>query len=72
MSAHKCGIVQGDKTRCAVSVPYNKLLCPKHWRKVPADLQRELYAAYKSGDKERHYRAMLDCMKAVNQLLREK
>jgi hypothetical protein len=35
--------------RCTRRVPDRLLMCGPHWRLVPADLQRAVYAAYNHG-----------------------
>lgn len=34
---------------CNVPVPPKMLMCSAHWRKVPRDLQRSVWAHYRSG-----------------------
>ncbi len=34
---------------CTARTPPEKLLCPKHWRMVPAIIQRDVYAHYRPG-----------------------
>jgi hypothetical protein len=49
-------------------VPPGKLLCWSDWRRVPAPLQRALYAAYDSGKgagTPAHLEAMTACIKAA-------
>jgi hypothetical protein len=37
---------------CTASVPPQMHMCPKHWRTVPARLQRALWAAYRLGQED--------------------
>lgn len=60
-STHEC-----PKNGCHARVKRSQLLCPAHWRLVPVPVQRELYAAYRSGNLGRHVAAMQDCIDHVN------
>jgi hypothetical protein len=58
-------------TGCEVSVPPKKLMCRRHWRMVPRDMQNAVWRHYRAGqeiDKRpsgAYLRAMLDAIKAV-------
>ena len=59
------GPVQG----CRKSVHFSKLMCSGHWRLVPSDLQRQVYAAYNQGrgqGSQEHVQACLNAVNAVN------
>ena len=65
--AHDC-----PATSCPVSVTTSKLMCPQHWRMVPADLQQNLYAAWRGGrgfGTAEHYDAMVAAIRSVNNQL---
>lgn len=51
---------------CPSWVPADKLMCAPHWRLVPRDIQRRVYAAYRSepGGVE-HRGAMMAAITAV-------
>jgi hypothetical protein len=38
---------------CSASVPPKMLMCLRHWRMVPRDLQRAVWAAYVPGQEQR-------------------
>lgn len=48
MSAHTCHAL-GCDTPC----PPARLMCPKHWRKVPTREQTEVYRSYEGWTAER-------------------
>lgn len=56
---------------CAETIPSSLLMCRAHWRRVPGDLQREVYAAWKArlagaeGARERHQEAKDAAIHAV-------
>lgn len=37
---------------CGTEVPPRMLMCLKHWRLVPKDLQRRVWATYREGQEE--------------------
>lgn len=41
---HKCVAVG-----CVIDVPADRLMCNRHWRKVPHDIQRRVWAHYQHG-----------------------
>lgn len=67
---------------CTIEVPNRQLLCIRHWRQVPAEQSRELYAAYRAAQQAqasmprsaficspqhvRHRAAMRECIRAVH------
>lgn len=60
---HQCPIAG-----CSKRVPYHMLMCGRHWRLVPADLQRRLYRAWGRGagaGTSEHADAMVACVHAV-------
>lgn len=64
MSLHDCPV---DGCR-VTTVPSYQLMCPRHWRMVPRDQQRELYGSWNRGlgaGTERHRAAMAACINAV-------
>jgi hypothetical protein len=57
---HKCPVAG-----CPKMLPNRFLMCGAHWGKVPADVQAEVYSAWRSGaggGSERHREA---CAKAI-------
>jgi len=54
-----CGTEYGENahvchaTRCNAKVPPKMLMCLKHWRMVPRDIQRRVWAAYVPGQEIR-------------------
>jgi hypothetical protein len=48
MSEHKC-----HAEGCNVLVPPRLLMCLRHWRMVPLELQRRVWATYVSGQEIR-------------------
>lgn len=46
MGRHNCTAVG-----CKLIISTAKLMCPAHWGKVPADLQREVYATFRAYEK---------------------
>lgn len=42
--AHRCHAIG-----CTVEVKPELLMCAKHWRRVPKDIQREVWRSYRSG-----------------------
>lgn len=42
--AHRC-----HATACRLVVPRERLMCPVHWRLVPAELQAGVWATYRDG-----------------------
>jgi hypothetical protein len=42
--SHRCPI-----DGCERRVPSYQLMCPRHWRAVPADVQRRLYRTWDHG-----------------------
>lgn len=43
-SHHTCHI-----PNCTAAVPPERLMCVKHWRMVPRDLQRDVWRHYRKG-----------------------
>lgn len=43
---------------CERRVARSMLACKRHWGQVSAPTQREVYAAYRSGEPTRHHEAM--------------
>ena len=41
---HDCPV-----TNCGTQVAYSQLMCKRHWRMVPRELQRNVYATWRSG-----------------------
>lgn len=62
MSAHLC-----HARGCQVPVPPKLLMCKRHWRMVPKDLQREVWAHYRPGQEidKRPTRSYLDVAQAA-------
>ena len=73
-----CGTMYGENahvchaTRCNAKVPPKMLMCLKHWRLVPRDLQRRVWAAYVPGQEIRkdptptYLDAMMAAIEAVD------
>ncbi len=64
---HKCA-ARG----CQVRVPASRLMCLDHWRMVPADIQRRIWAHYRPGQEkgavttsDPYITAMWDAIRAV-------
>jgi len=49
---------------CQRQVPDHHLMCPRHWRTVPADVQRRLYRAWDRG-RGRGTQAHIEAMDAA-------
>lgn len=65
---HPCPIVG-----CGWVVAHHRLMCPAHWRRVPADLQGHLYATWDHGRGEgtlEHVEAIAACIIAVENPVR--
>jgi hypothetical protein len=58
--SHKCA-ARG----CCRMVPWNMLMCKPHWRMVPKAIQSDVWAGYKSGDREFHFSAIKRAQEAV-------
>lgn len=61
---HRCPV--GD---CPAQVPRHRLMCPRHWRLVPAPLKRALHRAWRDGAGARsheHEEAMRACVEAAH------
>lgn len=73
MSIHLC-----HARDCARAVPPRLLMCKPHWRMVPAELQRRVWATYRRGQEvdKRPSMAYLDAanaaVKAVAELERSR
>lgn len=48
MSEHLC-----HATDCKTAVPPKMLMCRKHWRMVPRELQEDVWDAYEEGQENR-------------------
>lgn len=64
-AAGQCGAMPCDRW-CGA----NHLMCAHHWAMVPKEIQRRIYAAYRSqeyreGDTTEHSLAVYDAVKAV-------
>lgn len=51
---------------CRASVSWNKLSCPKHWRKVSPATQRLVYRTWRAGDVVGHQEAMTTAIAEMN------
>lgn len=62
MSGHTC-----HAKGCTKSVPPKLLMCLHHWRMVPADLQKAVWATYRKGQEtdKRPSREYLDVARAA-------
>ena len=61
MSSHTC-----PARGCTASVPFERLACVRHWRMVPAPVQRAVYAAWRSQDMVAHVAAMQAAIEAMS------
>lgn len=65
---HECPVGE-----CSLLIPYEVLLCRRHWAKVPRDLQRKVYRAWRRGrgaGTPEHLEAMRQAIAAVEVELR--
>ena len=62
MSAHHC-----HAKGCTRIVPPSKLMCLRHWRMVPRELQRAVWATYRPGQEsdKRPSREYLEAARAA-------
>ena len=63
-ATHRCPV--GD---CPAAVHPEQLMCPRHWRLVPAPLKRVLYRAWEGGASARsagHQQAIRACIEAAH------
>lgn len=49
MSARTCPVKVYEDETCPVTLEQGHLMCLDHWRRVPTDLQQEIYAALREG-----------------------
>lgn len=56
---------------CTAPIPSDRLMCVKHWRMVPKDLQRDVWRQYRAGD-ARPSIAYLNATKAAVQAVEAK
>jgi hypothetical protein len=69
---HKCGIAFPAGGTCQADVRDGQLFDPRHWRLVPAALQRDVYQAWARGrgrGTEAHLQACAAAKAAVEQAL---
>lgn len=52
---------------CQRDVPQHQLACPADWARVSKATQVEVYAAYRSGDHDRHFDAMAKAIAEMNE-----
>ncbi len=50
---------------CQQQIPRGLLMCVGHWRMVPVATRREVLAAWRAGDADRHHDAVVDAVAAV-------
>lgn len=60
-TTHEC-----PKDGCSRRVSRSQLACKAHWAWVSPPVQREVYAAYRSGDVGRHVAAMEAAIAEMN------
>lgn len=65
MTDHTCHI-----PHCNVSTPPKLLMCGKHWRMVPRNLQRRVYAHYQSGQERGEHRPTEAWHQAADEAIR--
>ncbi len=56
---HSC-----DANHCGVKVDPSKGMCPEHWRMVPAEIQRRIYAAARAHRTSAQRLSSLDFLEA--------
>jgi len=57
---------------CGQDAPAERLMCPGHWRMVPAPLRRAVYGAWRDGegaDSPAHWAACQAAIRAVDRQL---
>lgn len=54
-------------TGCNKQVEDEMLMCLRHWRMVPADIQREVWRTYRDPERDGHTAAILKARKAVEE-----
>lgn len=67
---HECPI-----DRCVIHVPSHQLMCRKHWKMVPLELNRTVYATWSNGQgagTPEHQEAMDAAIHAVEARLAER
>jgi hypothetical protein len=65
---HKCPV-----DGCEAMVPRSMLMCARHWRLVPTDLQKSVWRGYlEARGSEGHLAACLAATNAVNSALENK
>lgn len=59
---------------CSLMVNTDKLMCYKHWKLVPEDIQKKVYRTYYAkqrngtqANEQAHYDAMQEAIEAVNE-----
>jgi endonuclease I len=68
MPNHLCPI-----DRCNHSLPQHLLMCSRHWRLVPRQLQQKVYAAWNRGEPRQNYVAIRsEAIRCVNEQLQPK
>lgn len=68
-TTHKCP-VEG----CNIRTPHHILMCSKHWRMVPPDLQRQVFAAWNRGrvaNLQDYLAVRAEAVRSVNTLIGE-
>lgn len=61
-------------TGCTVEVPPKLLMCPRHWRMVPPDIQRAVWRHYRPGQEidKRPTKEYLEVMKLAIEVVEER
>ena len=62
-TTHKCPI-----TECVERVRHIYLMCYRHWRMVPSDLQREIWSEHTRNDRTIYNRAVSAAIKHVEEI----
>lgn len=68
MGKHLCHAIG-----CAIAVPPRLLMCARHWRMVPADIQRRVWTNYRPGqevDKRPSKEYLAVMQEAINEVQR--
>jgi hypothetical protein len=58
---HKC-----PKDGCDTMVAQVQLACHGHWYSIPYELRKRIWAAYRSGNTERHRHAITEAIAFLN------
>ena len=57
---------------CTEKFSRKKVMCPLHWRMVPAEVKAWIERSYKAGDRKGNRKAVLEAVRGVYKLERPK